>query len=129
MCQGTTYRAQGRGRTRTVLVTRARDRDPRGPTDSCTADAWRTVSSAVLHPSPAAVPSSSSLENFARDQRMAWVGRQDAGKWITVRAEKDLPLPFHRGVGGGGQCIHLFGFRLRIGINIREARSRTSADR
>lgn len=67
-----TYRVRGRGQARTVLVTRARDRDPRGgPTDSCTADAWRTVSSAALRPSPAAVPSSSSLENFARDQRMA----------------------------------------------------------
>lgn len=82
--QEATYRARGRGRARTVPATKARDHDPRGgTTDSCTADAWRTVSSAASHPSPLTVPplSSSSLENFARDQRIGGqVGRQ-AGEW------------------------------------------------
>lgn len=42
-----------------------------------------------------------------------------ASRRIMVKGEKGLPLPFHRG-DKGGQCIHLFGSRLRIGINIRE---------
>lgn len=42
-----------------------------------------------------------------------------ASRRIMVKGEKGLLLPFHRGYKGG-QCIHLFGFRLRIGINIRE---------
>lgn len=42
-----------------------------------------------------------------------------ASRRIMVKGEKGLPLPFHCG-DKGGQCIHLFGSRLRIGINIRE---------
>lgn len=106
-------------------ATRARDRDPRGePTDLCTADVWLTVSSAVFHSSPPVSLSSSSLENFARDQRIRrQVSRQDRqidnGKIRKIYHSRFI-------VGRGRQCIHLFGFR--IVINIREARSRTSAD-